>query len=165
MKISRWVALSLVSVSVCGSAFADAKAKKSLDLLISKLGALGKPKIDGTDLVAGKKVPALFFGTTKINNNFQAVDEVKAALAGVATVFVAEGAEFVRISTNVISETGERGIGTQLAKNPAHVALSAGKEFCGAVDILGKPHDTCYTPIKDDGGKVLGAYFTGYRKR
>lgn len=44
----------------------DAKVKTAMELLGSKANKLGPPKIDGTDTVAGKQVPAIYFGSTKI---------------------------------------------------------------------------------------------------
>jgi hypothetical protein len=37
---------------------------------------LGAPKIDGIDEVGGRDAPALYFGSTKMNNNFSVVDAV-----------------------------------------------------------------------------------------
>jgi hypothetical protein len=37
---------------------------------------LGKPKLDGQEAVGGKDAPALHFGASKINNNFDIVDAV-----------------------------------------------------------------------------------------
>ena len=37
---------------------------------------LGVPKLEGTESVGGKDAPALYFGTTKINNSFDIVDAV-----------------------------------------------------------------------------------------
>ena len=37
---------------------------------------LGPAKIEGTYTVVGKQVPAIYFGATKINNNFDLVDKV-----------------------------------------------------------------------------------------
>jgi len=52
--------------------------------------------------VAGKPVPAIYFGERKINNNYDVVDAVRKAHSATATVFVKDGDEFVRISTNVL---------------------------------------------------------------
>jgi len=43
---------------------------------MAKTKALGAPKIEGADPVGGKDAPALFFGSTKINNAFDVVDAV-----------------------------------------------------------------------------------------
>jgi hypothetical protein len=66
----------------------DAKVKPAMWLLESEANQLGPPKINGTDTVAGKQVPAIYFGSTKINNNFDLVDEVVKEAQGTATIFV-----------------------------------------------------------------------------
>jgi hypothetical protein len=37
---------------------------------------LGAPKVEGMETVSGKNAAALYFGATKINNNFDVVDAV-----------------------------------------------------------------------------------------
>jgi len=141
-----------------------ADTQKSLAGLKAKLGKLGAPRIEGTDTVAGKAVPALYFGKKKINNNFDIVDDVKKTFGGTATVFVKAGDEYIRISTNVLKDDGSRAIGTPLAKNKAFEAIQKGEVFCGEVTILEAPYDTCYEPIKD-GGNTIGIYYVGFKKR
>ena len=46
---------------------------ETLKAMTAKLGA---PKLEGKEAVGGKDTPALYFGTTKINNNFDLVDAV-----------------------------------------------------------------------------------------
>jgi hypothetical protein len=41
----------------------------AMQLLKSKAAALGAPSVKGEEAVADRKVPALYFGTTKMNNN------------------------------------------------------------------------------------------------
>ncbi len=149
----------LFSVSIAYSG--DTKA--SLGTLKAKLNELGAPKLQGTDPVAGKTVPAIYFGTVKINNNFDVVDAVVKTHGGTATVFVKAGDEFIRVSTNVLKADGTRAIGTPLARNKAYEAVTKGETFCGEVTILDLPYDTCYEPIKA-GGQVIGIYYVGYKK-
>lgn len=137
---------------------------KALELLTSKMTKLGEVKINGTDKVGDKEVPALYFGRRKINNNFDVVDEVKKSVGGTATIFVKSGDEYIRVSTNVLKDDGTRAIGTQLARNAAYEAISKGEKFCGEVDILGSKYDTCYQPIKDSSGATIGIYYVGYKK-
>ena len=54
----------------------DDKVKTAMELLRSMADKLGPPKTEGTAIVAGKEVPAIYFGSTKMNNNFDLVDEV-----------------------------------------------------------------------------------------
>jgi hypothetical protein len=138
--------------------------KATIADLDARLAKIGTPRVDGTDTAGDKTVPALFFGERKINNNYDVVDAVRKTHGATATVFVRQGDEFVRVSTNVLTPEGKRGIGTQLARNPAFEALSAGKQFCGPIDVLGTAFDACYNPIRDGAGKVIGASYIGHKK-
>src|SRR5713101_7181298 len=82
----------------------------AMQLLKSKATTLGAPIVNGDEAVAGKIVPAIHFGTTKMNNNFVLVDEVQKEAGGTATIFVKSGDEFVRVATNVKKDDGSRAI-------------------------------------------------------
>jgi Cache 3/Cache 2 fusion domain len=151
------------TVVMAGAAHAN-DPKATIADLDARLAKIGAPKIDGTEVVAGKTVPAIFFGERKINNNYDVVDAVRKAHNATATVFVKDGDEFVRVSTNVLTPEGKRGVGTQLARNAAYAAVSAGKQFCGPIDVLGTAFDACYNPIKDASGKIIGVSYIGHKK-
>lgn len=138
--------------------------KATIADLDARLAKIGAPRVEGTETVAGKTVPALFFGERKINNNFDVVDGIRKAHNATATVFVKDGDEFVRVSTNVLTPEGKRGIGTQLARNKAYEAVSKGQQYCGEIDVLGTQYDACYNPIKDSAGKTLGLSYIGHKK-
>ncbi len=105
----------------------------------------------------------LQFGKTIINNNFTIVDRVKKIAGGTATIFVKSGNSFIRISTNVINDKGERAIGTKLDPNgKAYKSITSGVSFYGLVTILGNPYITGYEPIKDNNGNIIGIFYTGY---
>ena len=143
----------------------DAKVKTAMELLRSKADKLGQPKIEGTDAVAGKQVPAIFFGATKMNNNFDLVDGVVKQAGGTATIFVKNGDDFVRVATNVKKDDGSRAIGTVLdPKGKAIASIQKDEAFYGEVEILGKPYITGYEPILDPSKKVIGIYYVGYLK-
>jgi len=144
----------------------DARVVKSMEALKADTAKLGPPKIEGTDAVGGKAAPALYFGSTKMNNNFAVVDEVaKGGGEGMAaTLLVKSDGDFIRVATNVQNpDGGGRAIGTVLA-GPALDSIKAGKAFFGDVPILGTPYVADYEPIKDASGAVIGAYFVGYKK-
>lgn len=138
--------------------------KKAVAELKAKLLKIGEPKIEGTDKAGDITAPRIYFGTRKINNNFDVVDDIKRSSGASATVFVKDGDEFVRISTNILTAKGGRGTGTKLARNKAYDAILKGELYCGDADILGVVHDTCYDPIKDKSGNIIGIYFVGYKK-
>ncbi|MEJ1159844.1 Cache 3/Cache 2 fusion domain-containing protein [Prosthecomicrobium sp. N25] len=140
--------------------------KSAMELLKSKTAKLGLPSVRGQDTVAGKAVPGLYFGDTKLNNNFTVVDEVQKEMGGTATLFVKSGDEYVRVATNVKKDDGSRAIGTVLdPKGKAIASISKGESFFGDVDILGKPYTTGYEPIRDSANQVVGVYYVGYLKQ
>src|SRR5215472_7306129 len=131
---------------------ADPRVTKSMKTLKAMTAKLGKPKLDGQEPVGGKDAPALYFGTTKINNNFDIVDAVGKEDRGMtATLFARNGDEYVRVSTSVPMADGSRAIGTVL-EGPALESIKAGKPFYGQVAILGRPYITGYEPITDSSG-------------
>src|ERR1700751_1458664 len=77
------------------------KVQSSMGALKAKTAQLGTPKVSGSDAVAGKDVPALYFGTIKMNNHFDEVDAVVKEHSGTATLFVKSGNEYVGVATNV----------------------------------------------------------------
>lgn len=162
MKFSRSLIAIVVSLSAA-SAFA-ATPQETLTALEARLAKIGEAKLEGTEKAGDQMVPGLYFGTRKINNNYDVVDEIKKSTGATATVFVKHGDEFIRVSTNVLTPEGKRGVGTPLAKAKAYEAVSKGGQYCGQVDVLGTPFDACYNAIKDKSGKVVGVTYIGYKK-
>jgi len=143
----------------------DARVKKAMDLLESMANKLGSPKIQGTDVVAGDQVPAIYFGPTKINNNFDLVDDVVNQAQGTATIFVKNGDKYVRVATNVKKDDGSRALGTLLDPNGKAIeSIKKNQAFYGEVDILGKPYVAGYKPIWDSSKALIGIYYVGYLK-
>ena len=161
--------MSIIRHTVAAALFASVAAhandpKATIADLDARLAKIGVAKIDGTSDVAGKAVPTIYFGERKINNNYDVVDAIGKDHKATATVFVKDGEEFVRVSTNVLTPEGKRGVGTQLARNAAYAAVSQGKQYCGPIDVLGTAFDACYNPIKDAGGKIIGVSYIGHKK-
>jgi len=160
-----FVVASVVTPSA-GYAQADPRVTTSMETLKSMTAKLGAPKLEGSEAVGGKEAPALYFGTTKINNNFDIVDAVGKEDGKVmtATLFAKGGDEYIRVSTSVPKPDGSgRAVGTVLA-GPALEAIKAGKTYYGEVSILGTPYITGYEPIKDSSGTQIGVYYVGYKK-
>lgn len=158
-------ALTLAAALLLGAAAAHAyDPKATIADLDARLAKIGPVKIEGTDTVAGKTVPAIYFGQRKINNNYDVVDSIRKDHKATATVFVKDGDDFVRVSTNVLTPEGKRGTGTVLARNAAYEAVSSGKQYCGPIDVLGTAYDSCYNPIKDASGKIVGVSYIGHKR-
>ena len=113
--------------------------------------------------VAGTATPGLHLGSAVLNNNFQEVDEFKQMTAGVATVFVRSGEDFVRISTSLSKQDGSRAIGTLLDHaHPAYQKLMAGQSYVGRALLFERSYMTQYTPVRDSAGKVIAVLFVGF---
>jgi hypothetical protein len=141
------------------------KVKTSMELLQSGAAKLGAAKIEGTDRVAEKQVPDIYFGGTKMNNNFDLVDDVVKKAGGTATIFVKSGNDYIRVATNVKKEDGSRAVGTILDPNGKVIVNIRNKEpFYGEATILGKAYMTGYEPIRDSANNVIGIYYVGYLK-
>ena len=151
-----------------GSAQADQRISNSMASLKARAAKLGQPKIQGKEAVGGKDAPALYFGSTKINNNFEIVDAVSKedGRGMTATFFVKSGDEYIRVSTSVPQAGGGgRAIGTILDPGGKAIAdIKEGKPFYGEVPILGEPFIAAYEPMKDQHGEVIGIYYVGYKK-
>jgi hypothetical protein len=165
LAVGCLVATFMLMPSV-GHAQADPRVTKSMETLKAMTAKLGAPKLEGKEAVGGKDAPALYFGTTKINNNFDIVDAVgkEDGKGMTATLFVRGGDEYIRVSTSVPKPDGSgRAVGTVLA-GPALESIKAGKSHYGEAPILGTPYITGYEPIKDSSGSEIGIYYVGYKK-
>ncbi|PXX92319.1 methyl-accepting chemotaxis protein [Marinobacter vulgaris] len=139
------------------------RVESSLSLLTARGQQLGAPRIEGYQSVAGKETPALFLGDTLVNNNYGLVDGVTAMMGGTATLFVRDGQDYVRVSTNVKKQDGSRATGTTLNLNgAAGQAIQRGQAYFGQVEILGNPYLTAYTPMLNRAGETVGIWYVGY---
>ncbi|MBD8529405.1 MULTISPECIES: Cache 3/Cache 2 fusion domain-containing protein [unclassified Massilia] len=112
--------------------------------------------------IDGKPVPALKHDGKVLNLDFSAPDRFSGETGGNATIFVVDGDDFVRVSTSVKKENGERAVGTRLDRaSPAYAAIKAGKVYVGLATLFGKQFITQYAPVRDAGGKVVGALYVG----
>ena len=131
------------------------RAQNSLDqnlaLLREALFALGEPRQVGGDL---------YFGSHLVNGDFAAVDHVRAAAGGTATIFLGD----LRISTNVMRPDGGRAVGTRLAAGPVRDAvLGEGRGYRGEAEILGEAYFAIYEPLVSN-GEVIGVLYVGVKK-
>ena len=112
--------------------------------------------------VGGKSVPSLKHGETVLNLDFSIPDRFWSQSGLVTTIFVKHGEEFIRVSTSVKKEDGQRALGTVLDHaSAAFPKLSNGEAFVGVTTLFGRPFMTRYDPVKDASGKVIAALFVG----
>ncbi|MGH6752280.1 MAG: Cache 3/Cache 2 fusion domain-containing protein, partial [Bradyrhizobium sp.] len=92
------------------------------------------------------------------------VDRSVGYVGGNATLFVYDETsnQFVRRSTNVKKENGDRAVGTQLAPDhPGQPILRRGEAYKGPATLFGKTFMTAYYPISNSAGKVTGVLYVG----
>jgi methyl-accepting chemotaxis protein len=92
------------------------------------------------------------------------VDRAVGYTGGNATLFVYDETsnQFVRRTTNVKKENGDRAVGTQLAPDhPAQPVLRRGEAYKGPATLFGKTFMTAYFPVSSPAGKVIGIIYVG----
>ena len=97
-------------------------------------------------------------------NDHKIVDRAISYVGGNATLFVYDDAsqQFVRRTTNVKKENGDRAVGTQLAPDhPAQAILRRGGAYKGPAMLFGHRFFTAYQPVFDPAGKVIGIVYVG----
>jgi methyl-accepting chemotaxis protein len=92
------------------------------------------------------------------------VDRAVSFVGGNATLFVYDDttSQFVRRTTNVKKENGDRAVGTQLAPDhPGQAVLRRGEAYKGPAMLFGRRFYTAYQPVFDPAGKVIGIVYVG----
>jgi methyl-accepting chemotaxis protein-2 (aspartate sensor receptor) len=120
-------------------------------------------ELDGASVdVGGKPTPVLKIEGQAVNLNFAAVDHFTELTGAIATIFVKRGEDFVRISTSLKDDKGERAVGTLLDhEHPGYKAAQEGASYTGLASLFGKQYITQYDPLKDTQGKIVGLSFIG----
>lgn len=132
-------------------------------LLMEKGKAMGMPVLGESVRIKGLPVPDLMLGRTSVVNNYDLVDSTARAVGGTETLFVKAGNDYVRVSTNVMTQNN-RAVGTKLDPDGApYRAIQQGRSFYGMTEILGEPYLTGYEPMLDSTGSVVGVWFVGYK--
>ncbi len=89
------------------------------------------------------------------------IDEFTTASGAVATLFVRDGEDFLRIATSLKDGTGQRVTGTRLDRqHPAWQLARDAKPYTGRARLFGRDYITRYVPITE-AGKVIGIAFIG----
>ncbi|RXT29419.1 methyl-accepting chemotaxis protein [Rhizobium leguminosarum] len=146
-----------LSHHVMDGAVADAKeATRAMAVLYGAADQAAKIELKDNQLsaVTEDAIPALA--------DHSLVDRTAQSIAGVATIFQKQGSDYVRISTNVKKENGDRAVGTKLvAEHPAQPVLARGEAYYGPAVLFGRQFITGYFPIKNASNANVGILFIG----
>jgi two-component system NtrC family sensor kinase len=108
---------------------------------------------DNTGTIIGAVVTAYLF-----NNDFTLVDRIK-QVAGVDTVTIFFGD--LRVSTNVMTESGDRAVGTLVSQAVRDVVLINGQDYVGRAFVVNQMYITRYIPLYDHSGHIVGMLYVG----
>ncbi|MFC3151369.1 methyl-accepting chemotaxis protein [Litoribrevibacter euphylliae] len=161
-EIETKVSASLKLLAITDSVMKE-RVASSMALLKQRGVELGDAAAGSSVTVNGRQTKDLLLGGESQANRFGLVDGVTEVMGGTATLFVRDGSNFVRVSTNVMKQ-GKRAIGTLLAPDGKVIKLIRNKRpYYGQVDILGTPYVTGYEPVLDSSGQVVGIWYVGYK--
>ena len=135
-------------------------ARRDFGLLKSSFaGSFSLAEQPGAD---GKPEAVLSFGGNPLNGNFDLVDRfTKDSQGAVATIFARTGDDFIRVTTSLKKQDGERAFKTLLdRKHPAYALMSEGKPYIGRANLFGRDYMTVYEPIRE-GNRTIGILFIG----
>jgi methyl-accepting chemotaxis protein len=123
----------------------------------------GRKELKATSVdIKGLATPELKLEGRTLNLDFPLVDGFTATSGAVATVFAKSGDDFVRISTSLKNDKGERAVGTLLDRaHPGYKAAREGQGYVGLATLFGRQYMTQYDPIKNANGEVIGLSFVG----
>ncbi|MCG3685771.1 Cache 3/Cache 2 fusion domain-containing protein [Aliarcobacter butzleri] len=187
--ISIIISMSILTFLVSNNTFETMKKNtestvhKEISLLVENINTFNKVAKTGADTIGnifldmlqGIKIdksqnikvgdlqtPVLSINGKALNLNFDIVDKFTEMTNGsVATIFVRKGDDFIRISTSLKKEDGNRAIGTKLDINhPGYKKVLQGETYLGKATLFGKNYMTKYIPIKQD-GEVVAIAFIG----
>lgn len=114
------------------------------------------PLCDKNEQLVGAVLVAHLF-----NNDFGLVDRIKeVAKVDTVTIFFGD----LRVSTNVMTETGERAVGTRISQEVFDVVLRQGLDYVGRAFVVNDWFITRYEPLRDHNNQVVGSLYVGARE-
>ena len=143
----------------------DARAERDIDVNLRTLTlAFGETFPDAKIAIRDGVVERIEIPKMPEFSDHKIVDRATSYVGGTATLFVYEDAsqQFVRETTNVKKENGDRAVGTQLAADhPAQAVLRRGQAYKGPAMLFGRRFYTAYQPVFGTAGKVIGIVYVG----
>lgn len=102
----------------------------------------------------------LYKGQYLINDDTKLVDKIGRLTDDTVTIFLNN----TRVATNIMRD-GSRATGTTAADYVSETVLNGGRLYIGEAEVVGVKYQTCYTPIRDDSGHIIGMFYIGVSKK
>jgi methyl-accepting chemotaxis protein len=143
----------------------DTRARRDIDTNLRTLSlAFGETFPDAKITIRDGVVERIEIPQMPEFSDHKIVDRATSYVGGTATLFIYDDAsqQFVRRTTNVKKENGDRAVGTQLAADhPAQAVLRRGEAYEGPAMLFGRRFYTAYQPVFGAAGKVIGIVYVG----
>ncbi|MCJ7700836.1 MAG: cache domain-containing protein [Anaerolineales bacterium] len=124
-------------------------------------GAAGLALVGVSPIQINGRIEGAAVVTHILNNDFTMVDQIRdAALVDSVTIFFGD----LRVSTNVMTEDGQRAVGTRVSEEVANVVLHNGQEYIGTAFVVNENYITRYTPLRNHGQEIVGMLYVGARQ-
>ncbi len=105
------------------------------------------------------------WGGESVHNNYKIVDKIGNLTEATATIFQKIQGGYLRISTNVRKENGERAVGTFIPNSsPVIQTIEQGQTYKGRAFVVNAWYLTAYEPIYVD-GQVKGILYVGVKEK
>lgn len=100
-----------------------------------------------------------------LQNSTNIVDKIQELTGNTATIFQKIDKGYLRISTNVKDNNGQRATGTYIPNNsPVIQSIEQGKTYTGRAFVVNDWYLTAYEPIKIN-GKIEGILYVGVKEK
>lgn len=111
------------------------------------------------------KVKNFRIANQNIFKNYLIVDKIQELTGATATIFQKIPGGYLRISTNVLKENGERAIGTFIPSNsPVIESIERGQKYNGRAFVVNEYYLASYEPIWIN-GKIEGILYVGVKEK
>jgi len=118
--------------------------------------------LNGTLELDSTAEPLLRLDGVALNGDNARIDRFTRATGAVATVFMRQGDDYLRVASSLKTDKGEPATGTQLDRqHPAYADVQAGRSYMGLAMLFGRQYMTQYRPLKDASGAIVGMAFVG----
>ncbi|MCL4193823.1 MAG: cache domain-containing protein [Thermoguttaceae bacterium] len=142
-------------------------ARETTETLRSEglVAAAAVPLLDSQGQLAG-----VLYAGSLLNGRFDLVDRIRAQVfpsdlfddeqAGRVTIFHGD----LRVATNVVAADGRRAVGTRMSREVYDRVIVRGQAWADRAFVVDDWYIAAYEPIREPGGKVVGALYVGLRQ-
>jgi two-component system NtrC family sensor kinase len=121
-------------------------------------------------VVSGGRVTGALYGGVLLNRNHALVDHIRTLIyggeryqgrdIGSVSIFLGD----VRVTTNVLTDAGQRALGTRISAPVAHAVLARGEPWYGRAFVVHDFYVSAYEPLRGGDGAIIGILYVGMRE-